>query len=226
MLVTDHGGELDEQVRLGLERIRNSAERMGRLTLDLLTYTDLTRADYQKQPVDLEAVCGNVLRLFSDEIARTKANVAVEVSSEWVLADTAGVERVLVNLFGNALKFTQPGRSPAIRLSANRRNNGVRVSVEDNGVGIDPIYRERIFGVFERLSSVGNNTGTGIGLAIVKRSVEKMGGTVGVESELGKGSRFWFELPKAEPPVAPESGNRSIFGQLPEQKFDRPLRCN
>jgi signal transduction histidine kinase len=161
------------------------------------------------------------LRLFSDEIVRTKAGVAVDVSSEWVLGDPTGVERVLVNLFGNALKFTQPGRSPVIRVSADPRNGNVRISVQDNGVGLDPKYRERIFGVFEHLSSTGSATGTGIGLAIVKRSVEKMGGTVGVESELGKGSCFWFELPKADGPVAPAPGTRTISGQLPEQKTNR-----
>lgn len=221
MLVTDHGKELSEQVRLELERIRNSAERMGRLTLDLLTYTELSRADDKKQPVDLEVACRNVLRLFSDEIIRTEADVAVDISAKWVLGDPAGVERVLVNLLGNALKFTQPGRSPVIRLFADPRNRSVRISVEDNGIGLDTKYRDRIFGVFERLSPAGSTAGTGIGLAIVKRSIEKMGGTVGVESEPGKGSCFWFELPKAEPPYAPESGTRTISGQLPEQNAER-----
>lgn len=221
MIVADHRGQLDDQVREGLERIRNSAERMGRLTLDLLTYTELSRADYRKQPVDLEAVCRSVSRLYSDEIARTKATVTVEVSSQWVLGDPAGVERVLVNLFGNALKFTRPGHFPVVRLSAELRNGSVRVSVEDQGVGLDPKYSERIFGVFERLATTGSTTETGIGLAIVKRSVEKMGGIVGVESEPGKGSRFWFELPKAERPVAPESGTLTISGHLPEQKTNR-----
>jgi len=83
--------------------------------------------------------------------------------------------------------------------------------VIDNGIGIDPRYRDRIFGVFERLSPQDNPTGTGIGLAIVKRSVEKMGGAVGIESTLGKGSRFWFSL-AAAPQLARASAQSSANG--------------
>jgi len=92
------------------------------------------------------------------------------------------------------LKFSSPDRRLCVRICSEKEPPNVRISVVDNGIGIDPRYRERIFGVFERLSPQDNRTGTGIGLAIVKRSVEKMGGTVGVESTLGKGSRFWFSL--------------------------------
>lgn len=203
IIVTDYGAGMDDTARMGLERIRNSAERMGRLILDLLAYTELTRADFRKQPVDLEAVSTNVLRIFADEIARTKAKVTIDLPVKWILGDPTGAERILVNLLGNALKFTLLGRAPVIEISSERRGDNARVSVEDNGVGIDPKYRERIFGVFQRLSSAETSTGTGIGLAIVKRSVEKMGGTAGVESDLGKGSCFWFELPEAKPPGEP-----------------------
>lgn len=199
MVVTDQGAGLDAQTRKAMERIRNSAERMGRLILDLLAYTDLTRSDFRRQLVDLDTVYGNVLRIFADEVPRTKAEVTADLSAKWVLGDPAGVERVLVNLLGNALKFTQPGRPPIVHISSERKAGNIRVSVEDKGIGIDPKYRERIFGVFQRLTSAGNSTETGIGLAIVKRSVEKMGGTAGVESEPGKGSCFWFELPEVKP---------------------------
>lgn len=203
MVITDDTG-LNQQSRTGIERIRNSAERMGRLILDLLAYTDLTRADFRRQPVDLDAICRNVLRTFADEIARTKAEVVVDLAVGRVSGDPAGVERVLVNLVENTLKFTQPGRPPFIQISSQRRAGSIRVSVEDNGIGLDPKYRDRIFGVFERLSPTGSSADTGIGLAIVKRSVEKMGGKVGVESTPGDGSCFWFELPEAQTPVTTE----------------------
>ena len=197
LLISDHGSEISAEARAGAERIRNSAERMGRLILDLLAYTDLGRADFRKQMVDLDKTCQKVLRMFADEIERTGAEVSIDLSADQVMGDPAGVERVLVNLLANALQFTHPDRSPSIQIVSERKSPNVRVCVADNGIGIDSKYRDRIFGVFERLSSAGNSVGTGIGLAIVKRSVEKMGGVVGVDSAPGAGSRFWFELSEA-----------------------------
>ena len=197
LVVTEHGAKLDRDGRAGLERIRNSAERMGRLIIDLLAYTDLTRADFRRQPVDLEKVSRTVLRIFGDEIAVKKADVSEEFRVKHILGDPAGVERVLFNLVGNALKFAHPERLSRVHIVAEKKGLNVRVSVEDNGIGLDPKYRDRIFGVFQRLSTGNNAVGTGIGLAIVKRSVEKMGGKVGVESTPGEGSCFWFELAQA-----------------------------
>jgi len=207
LLITDHGSELDPDARRGTERIRNSAERMGRLILDLLAYTELSRSDFQKQTVDLDRITRKVLLMFADEIARTGAEVSVELTATQVLADRSGIERVLINLMANALKFADPNRPPQIQISSERKPPKVRISVTDNGIGIDPRYRDRIFGVFQRLSSGGSpSVGTGIGLAIVKRSVEKMGGTVGVDSTPGRGSTFWcelFEAAQKEPACVP-----------------------
>ncbi|HLX70123.1 MAG TPA: ATP-binding protein [Verrucomicrobiae bacterium] len=197
LVMTDHSAQLDREGRAALVRIRNSAERMGRLILDLLAYTDLTRSDFRRQPVDLEKSCRVVFRMFADEIAGQKADVTDELRARFVLGDPAGIERVLINLLGNALKFAHPERPPRIHILSERKGTNVRICVEDNGVGIDPKYRERIFGVFERLYPTASPAGTGIGLAIVKRSVEKMGGSAGVESTPGEGSCFWFELAEA-----------------------------
>ncbi|HEX4264665.1 MAG TPA: ATP-binding protein [Verrucomicrobiae bacterium] len=194
ILVTDHGTELDADAKAGVERIRNSAERMGRLILDLLAYTDLGRADFQRQAVDLEPVCRDVLRIFADQIQGIDAEISLKLPAKYVLADRAGVERVLVNLMANAFKFSDGRRPLRIQVVSEKRSPHVRISVTDNGIGIDPRFRHRIFGVFERLAPGGSSTGTGIGLAIVKRNVEKMGGCVGVESTPGQGSSFWFEL--------------------------------
>jgi len=194
LLISDHGPKLDSDTTVAIQRIRNSAERMGRLILDLLAYTDLSRDDFQRTAVDLNAVTRRILRVFSDEIARARAEISVEFPVAYVMADPSGVERVLMNLVANALKFSNPDRRLCLRICSEKEPPNVRISVVDNGIGIDPRFRERIFGVFERLSPQDNPTGTGIGLAIVKRSVEKMSGTVGVESTPGVGSRFWFKL--------------------------------
>jgi signal transduction histidine kinase len=201
LLVSDHGPKLDTDTAMAVGRIRNSAERMGRLILDLLAYTDLSREDFQRTAVDLDVVTRKILRVFSDEIERAGAEISVELPASHVMADPAGVERVLMNLVANALKFSRPDRRLCLRICSEKESPNVRILVVDNGIGIDPRYRERIFGVFERLSPQDNPTGTGIGLAIVKRSVEKMGGTVGVESTPGKGSRFWFSLAAAPQPA-------------------------
>jgi len=197
-----------------LERIRNSAERMGRLIVDLLAYTDLGRADFRKQEVNIEQVFRVILRIFRDEIG-AKAIVSEDFRAKYVLGDPAGMERVMFNLVGNALKFAHSERPPRIHVKSEKVGSRLRISVEDNGIGLDPKYRERIFGVFERLSSAGTPVGTGIGLAIVKRSVEKMGGIVGVDSTPGKGSCFWFELPEATGGAVPEPALEFFGGQAP-----------
>jgi signal transduction histidine kinase len=155
----------------------------------------------------LEIVTAKVLRIFTDEIEPLGAEISVELPAKDVIGAPAALERVLMHLIANALKFFSPDRPLRVRICSEKAPSGIRISVSDNGIGIDPRFCERIFGVFQRLSPADNPTGTGIGLAIVKRSVEKMGGTVGVESTPGVGSRFWFMLPAAatsKPQPVPE----------------------
>ena len=102
----------------------------------------------------------------------------------------------MVELLDNALKFAKPGVKPRVRIWAQRRSLAVRLWVEDNGIGIEPRYFERIFGVFEQVHPSGHANGTGIGLAIVKQGMQRLGGDAGVESEPGVGSRFWVEFPE------------------------------
>ena len=103
--------------------------------------------------------------------------------------------QALTNLISNGLKFVAKGTVPDVRISAERREARVRIMVCDNGVGISPQYHERVFQMFERLNSTDAYPGTGVGLAIVKKAVQRMNGRLGVESEAGRGSCFWFELP-------------------------------
>ncbi|HVE39707.1 MAG TPA: ATP-binding protein [Planctomycetota bacterium] len=105
--------------------------------------------------------------------------------------------QVVENLLSNAVKFVAPGVSPRVSIRAERKDALVRVWVEDNGIGIPAQYHDRVFGVFERLNRPEEYPGTGIGLAIVRRAVQRMDGRIGFESEVGRGSRFWIELSAA-----------------------------
>jgi signal transduction histidine kinase len=111
-----------------------------------------------------------------------------------VLAHRATLTQVFANLISNALKFTPKGQAPQIRIWAERDDKITRIHVEDKGIGIAPEHQERIFKVFERLHGSEAYPGTGIGLAIVRKGIERMGGHFGVESKVGLGSRFWIEL--------------------------------
>jgi signal transduction histidine kinase len=105
------------------------------------------------------------------------------------------LSQVLLNLLSNAVKFVRPGVTPRVRVTGERREGKVVLSVVDNGIGIPPESRANLFKVFERLGPAKEYPGTGIGLAIVRRAMERMDGECGVESEAGQGSRFWISLP-------------------------------
>jgi signal transduction histidine kinase len=115
-----------------------------------------------------------------------------------VLAYEPTLNIIITNLLLNALKFIVPGEKPRITVWSEQVEGRVRLWVEDNGIGIHPDGLNKIFGVFQRLHPIDKYPGTGIGLAIVQKGIERMGGKVGVESDLGKGSRFWIQLPAAQ----------------------------
>jgi signal transduction histidine kinase len=110
------------------------------------------------------------------------------------MAEESSATQCLSNLLGNAVKFVPKGRQPVVTVSAEKRDNRIRLWIEDNGIGIAPQDQEKIFKMFERVDSAREYEGTGIGLAIVRKAAERMGGTVGVESQPSVGSRFWLDF--------------------------------
>ena len=178
------------------ERITAAARRMDRLIEELLAFGRLSNQDLPRRNVDLNTAFKSALAQHSDEIRERKAEIEFPASLPFVWANPTIVEQIASNLIGNAIKFVSKGTAPKVSVEAEERGNFIRVWVKDNGIGIEPAYHQKIFGLFERLHSDKTFHGTGIGLAIVQKGIERMGGNAGVESEVGKGSRFWIELLK------------------------------
>lgn len=211
-LQEDYGDQLDSMGQEYTNYIVESAVEMDRLINDLLAYSRLSRAEIQIQPIDLSGIVAQALHQLKSSFQERHAVITVAEPLPLVMAHRITMGQVLTNLLDNATKFVEPNVQPQIRVWAEERGGResgvgsntdgscqqwIRLWVEDNGIGIAPEYYERIFRVFERLHGVETYPGTGIGLAIVRKGMERMGGQVGVESQLEQGSRFWIELPKA-----------------------------
>jgi len=192
-LLDDFGKLLPKAGQEYARRIAGAAERMDHLIRDLLAYGRINSAELPLRETDP----ARIVQDFVSSPERKQSSIRIDGSLPRVRANPTVLEQVLKNLLSNAVKFVAPGQCPEIRVFAQEPNPGrARICVQDNGIGIDPHYHDRIFRVFERLSAAGY-PGTGIGLAIVQKGVERMGGCVGVESSPGKGSCFWIELRKA-----------------------------
>jgi PAS domain S-box-containing protein len=192
MILEDHGQTLSPEVKDQLTPIIAAAQRMDDLIRDLLAYTHVSRQEVTLRPVETASVAAEVLKHLDQEIRDRSAEVKVEAPLPGVVGDAVLLSQALTNLVSNGIKFVAPGKPPRLRIHAESRGVCVRLWVDDNGIGIPPDEQGRLFRVFERLNLA--YPGTGIGLAIVKRAVERMGGSVGVESRAGEGSRFWMEL--------------------------------
>lgn len=180
------------------DRIRNAACRMDQMIQELLSYSRLTLMEFDPQPVKLSRAMKDVFTQLGWEIEQKKAAVDFKRSKYHVYGHHTMVVQVFSNLVNNALKFVPPGRQPVVKIHDEKRDNRVRVWIEDNGIGIAPEHQQRIFRIFERLHERDQYTGTGIGLAIVEKAVQRMHGNVGLESKVGEGTRFWVELPLCE----------------------------
>lgn len=157
-------------------------------------YSRLSREEFVPEVVDPDEAVAEAWRQVAEG---SKAELSVERPLPKVHAHRTILLQVLANLLSNAIKFVAPGVEPRVRVRGERREGKVRLWVEDNGIGIAPEHQGRIFRVFERLHASGEYPGTGVGLAIVRRALERLGGQAGVESQPGRGSRFWIELPGA-----------------------------
>ena len=196
-LLEDYGAKLDASGQEFANRIVSSAKRMDDLIQDLLSYSRLSREQIKLGPVKLEAALDDVLKQCELQVREKEAEIRVETLLFEVWAHKGVLVQMLVNLLTNSLKFVAKGVKPCVRIWTEEGDAWVRLSIQDNGIGIASEHHQRIFRVFERLHSTEQFPGTGIGLANVSKAAERMGGRVGVESQPNQGSRFWVELPKA-----------------------------
>ena len=177
-----------------LQRIITGVERMDHLIVDVLDYSKAMRAEWVLAPVDADALLRGMCKTY-DELQLPAVDIRIEGVLPAVMANQAGLTQCFSNLLHNAIKFVAAGVVPQVRVAAEVRGDRVRFWVIDNGIGISAEQHERIFEIFQRLNKT--YEGTGIGLALVRKLIQRMGGQVGVESEPGHGSRFWIELIRA-----------------------------
>jgi PAS domain S-box-containing protein len=202
ILMEDYGNRLDDNGREYLDRIIRGGTRMDRLIEDVLTYSRLSRRELKLRPVPLDKLVRDVIQTYPQIHA---AQITIQGGLASVMGHEPSLTQAVSNLLNNAIKFVSPGTTPKVRVRTERRDGNVRLWVEDNGIGIKQEYQHRLFGLFERIHPEKSYEGTGIGLAIVRKSLERMGGQVGVESDGLTGSNFWIQLPAADTVAEPQN---------------------
>jgi two-component system, sensor histidine kinase and response regulator len=198
VLLEDYGSRLDDEGRSHLLALDRASKRMDALTRDLLAYGRVARETVTLEAVPLQPLLDAVISLNGSGNA-LPANFIIEPELLPVMGQSFLLEQCLGNLINNATKFVATGVTPKVRIRTEPRGCQVRIWIEDNGIGIDEAYHGKIFNMLERVGDLQRYEGTGIGLAIVHRAVQRMGGACGVESACGQGSRFWVDLPAVPP---------------------------
>lgn len=194
-LLDDYGPSLDETGRDYARRISAAACRLDRMLQDLLEFEQLATLEPPPSAVDLNPVVQEALSALSAEIHASRAVVTVETPLLTVRGNRTLLEKALRELLSNALQFVPAGNQPSVRIWTEQASGFVTLLLQDNGIGISPKHQQQIFEPFVRLCGEDASKGTGIGLAIVKRSAERMGGTVTVESQGESGTCFRLVLP-------------------------------
>ncbi|MDP3280566.1 MAG: PAS domain S-box protein [Nitrosomonas sp.] len=194
LLEEDYNDRLDEEGRLFINNIRAGVTQMNELINDLLAYSRMERRKLESNALDLTGLVQQVLVECDKDITFHQIEIAADLPPFMVHGDREGLALVLRNLLENAIKFSKHSPHPRIEFGASQEDNHVTLWVRDNGIGFDMKYNQRIFEIFERLHRLEDYPGTGIGLALVKKAMERMGGRVWAQSVPGEGATFHLEL--------------------------------
>jgi PAS domain S-box-containing protein len=196
LLVEDYGARLGDEGRMFVERIRKGILQMGDLISDLLDYSRMERRTMEPQALAIVPLVEKVLEDHQDDIDRQQVEVRRLLEPVTLRVDREGMAVVLRNLIGNAIKFTRDQPKPQIEVGSRVDTEHCLLWVRDNGVGFDMQYHDRIFGIFQRLHRAEDYPGTGVGLALVAKAVQRMGGRVWAESRPEEGATFFMEFPR------------------------------
>ena len=195
LLLEDHKEELNDEGRAFLNTIQASADEMSQLIQDLLDYSRLERRELNPHRLELQPLVNAVVEQKQHEIVDREIDFEVNVNGGYVLADANGLSQALKNYIDNAVKFTRDVPEPLVEVGSSETSGGYLLWVRDNGIGFDMKYHDRIFNIFQRLNHSEDYPGTGIGLAIVRKAMERLGGRAWAESEPGRGATFYLEIP-------------------------------
>jgi signal transduction histidine kinase len=205
LLKRGHYEKLDRKGQELLDIIMISGSQMDKMITDVLAYSRATNSKWPMETVQLDSLVHQLVEGFPPE---QRPCFHIDSRLPAVRGNTTLLSLSLTNLLSNAIRFVPADRTPHVVSRATEEDSRVTVSVEDNGIGVEPKDQHRIFRIFERAAPAGYK-GTGIGLAVVAKAAERMAGSVGVQSEAGQGSRFWIRLPAASAQKPPRHARRS-----------------
>jgi len=194
-LLDDYASQLDEDGQLFIHNIQQGAEQMNTLIDDLLAYSRVERRPLHSDVLDIARSVERIVAERAEEIAARGATVRIDLPPLTAHADLEGLAQVLRNLLDNALKFGHAGLPLQIEIGGQAGETAIQLWVKDNGIGFDPKFNDRIFEIFQRLQRVEDYPGTGVGLAIARKAIQRMGGRIWAESAPGQGAMFFLELP-------------------------------
>ncbi len=195
ILLDDYENVLDNEGKKLLKNIRNNSQRMATLITNLLEFSQLSRSEIMRTPINMEKQARSIF----EEITEGKSTSDIEFKLSNIPStqgDAAMMDQVWMNLLSNAIKYSATKEHPCIEIGATIQKENVTYYVHDNGIGFDMKYYNKLFGVFQRLHAASDYPGTGVGLALVQRIIHKHGGRVWAESKVMEGATFYFTLPR------------------------------
>jgi PAS domain S-box-containing protein len=187
---------LDDEANMFLANIRDSAHKMNQLIDDLLEYSRLERSQKRVGKIKIKDLINSILKIYKEELDAAGFNLIIKFDDLEIDADPKGITIALRNLIENAIKFTKGRENPKLEISIDDKTSSWIIKVKDNGIGFDMKYEKKIFEIFHRLHRAEDFPGTGIGLAMVSKAMQRMNGSAGAESTLNVGSTFFLEIPK------------------------------